>query len=44
MELPCMPDTSLQGTKENEFAAGGLHIQVLEPMKKWSIKFDGKLR
>ncbi|XP_060593544.1 uncharacterized protein LOC132748017 [Ruditapes philippinarum] len=44
LELPSMPDTSLRGTMENEFAAGGLHISMVEPMKTWSIKFDGKLR
>lgn len=44
LELPSMPDTSLRGTMENEYAAGGLHIRVVEPMKTWSIIFDGKLR
>ncbi|KAL4233769.1 hypothetical protein ACF0H5_008447 [Mactra antiquata] len=44
LELPSMPDTSLNGTLENEYAAGGLHIKVVEPMKLWNIKFDGKLR
>ncbi|XP_052807198.1 uncharacterized protein LOC128236389 [Mya arenaria] len=44
LELPCMPDTSLRGDRPGEFAAGGLHIRPLEPMKTWAIQFDGKLR
>ncbi|KAK3580274.1 hypothetical protein CHS0354_023512 [Potamilus streckersoni] len=43
LELPALPDTTLEGTKENEYAAGGLHIFVVEPMKKWKIKYDGEL-
>ncbi|XP_045197866.2 uncharacterized protein LOC123552343 [Mercenaria mercenaria] len=44
LELPSMPDTSLHGTMDNEYAAGGLHIRMVEPMKKWGIQFEGKLR
>ncbi|XP_052244782.1 uncharacterized protein LOC127853955 [Dreissena polymorpha] len=44
LELPSMPDTSLRGSQEGEYAAGGLHIRPMETMKTWSIKFDGKLR
>jgi len=44
LELPSLPDTSLKATMENEYAAGGLYITVVEPMKTWCIKFDGKLR
>ena len=43
-ELPSMPDTSLEGTGKDEYAADGLKIEPIEPMKKWRIKFDGKLR
>jgi len=39
-----MPDTRLQGTDENMFAAGGLKSQVIEPMKKWRISYSGKMR
>ena len=43
-ELPSMPDTSLEGTCKDEYAAGGLKIEAVEPMQKWRITFDGKLR
>ena len=43
-ELPSMPDTSLEGTGKDEYAADGLKIEVVEPMKKWRIRYDGKLR
>ena len=43
-ELPSMPDTSLEGTGKDEYAADGLKIEAVEPMKKWHIQFDGKLR
>ena len=26
------------------FAAGGLKMEVVEPMKKWTISFDGQMR
>ena len=39
-----MPDTSLEGTGKDEYAADGLKIEVVEPMKQWRIRFDGRLR
>lgn len=39
-----MPDTRLQGTEKNAFAAGGLRFDVVEPMQKWKLSYNGKMR
>jgi len=47
LELPSVPDTNLERTdedKKGQFGAGGLTIEPVEPMKKWRIRFEGKLR
>jgi len=44
LELPSLPDTSLTADRKMAFAAGGLLIEVVEPMKKWKLNFSGKLR
>ncbi|XP_067675175.1 uncharacterized protein [Haliotis asinina] len=41
--LPSMPDTSLTGPGDS-YSAGGLTMEVLEPMKTWRVAFQGKLR
>lgn len=43
------PHSSWQQTEEQQkntkkFSVGGLNITPLEPMKKWRIEFDGKLK
>ena len=43
-QLPSMPDTTLSGTQEDSYSAGGLTLEVVEAMKTWRIVFDGKLR
>ena len=42
LELPSLPDTSLTADKNMAYAAGGLLIEVVEPMKKWKLSFSGK--
>lgn len=44
LEIPSLPDTRLQGTEKNAFAAGGLKFDVVEPMKKWKLSYNGKMR
>ncbi|XP_066246625.1 uncharacterized protein [Euwallacea similis] len=45
LELPKAPDTSLFNTEEEEsYAAEGIKVTNVEPMKKWRITFTGQLR
>ncbi len=44
LELPSLPDTSLFREEEMTFAANGFKIQPVEPMKKWKLTFNGKMR
>lgn len=44
LELPSLPDTCLLGEKPLSYAAGGLHIEVVEPMKRWRLSFKGLMR
>lgn len=44
LELPTLPDTTLTGTGEPRFAAGGLQITPVLQMKEWKVEFSGKLR
>ncbi|CAG2238130.1 unnamed protein product [Mytilus edulis] len=44
LEIPSLPDTRLRGTEKNAFAAGGLKFDVVEPMKKWKLSYNGKMR
>lgn len=44
LEIPSLPDTRLQGTEKNAFAAGGLKFDVVKPMKKWKLSYNGKMR
>lgn len=44
LEIPSLPDTRLQGTEKNAFAAGGLRFDVVEPMQKWKLSYNGKMR
>lgn len=42
--LQVHPDTTLTADKPDSYAAGGLSIRPLEPMKTWEIKFEGQMR
>ncbi|XP_064594937.1 uncharacterized protein LOC135461674 isoform X2 [Liolophura sinensis] len=44
LEFPTLPETNLEGTHPGEFAAGGLKLEAVEPMKTWKLTFSGKLR
>ncbi|XP_013420120.1 uncharacterized protein LOC106180635 [Lingula anatina] len=44
LELTTLPDTSLQGTEEGTFAAGGLKFEAVKPMQTWNLTFDGNMR
>lgn len=44
LEIPSKPDTKLQGTDPQAFAAGGLKLDPEDPMKVWKISYKGKLR
>ncbi|KAK3089151.1 hypothetical protein FSP39_001292 [Pinctada imbricata] len=44
LEKTTMPDTRLSGTGKEEFAAEGLRLEPVEPMKKWRLLFKGKMR
>ncbi|OWF52519.1 hypothetical protein KP79_PYT06824 [Mizuhopecten yessoensis] len=44
LEIPSKPDTKLQGTDPEAFAAGGLTLEPVDPMKTWKISYKGKLR
>ncbi|CAB3361605.1 Hypothetical predicted protein [Cloeon dipterum] len=45
---PKLPDTTLQQTKEEEeagvFGAEGLKLEPIEPMKRWKLTYNGKMR
>ena len=43
LQLSTLPDTCLQASQPPAFAAGGLHIQPLVPMKQWKLAFDGNM-
>lgn len=44
LELPSLPDTCLLEDKPKSYAAGGLVIDPVEPMKRWRLSFNGPLR
>ena len=41
---PRMPDTTCYATGDDEFAAEGLKLEPIIPMKKWKISYEGKLK
>ncbi|XP_067947411.1 uncharacterized protein [Watersipora subatra] len=43
-ELPLHPRTLAPQSEPMAFAAAGLSISVVEPMKRWKITFDGSLK
>ncbi|XP_014668487.1 PREDICTED: uncharacterized protein LOC106809797 [Priapulus caudatus] len=42
--FPGFPDSKVYNTDDQTFTAGGLQFEVLEPMLKWRITFNGLLR
>ncbi|CAH1252460.1 Hypp9300 [Branchiostoma lanceolatum] len=44
LEHPSMPDTSMKRVSDWEFAAGGVRLELVEPMKVWRLSFSGKMR
>ena len=42
--MPNLPDTSLYTKESDAYAAGGLHLEPVVPMKKWKLLYDGKMR
>lgn len=45
LESPKLPDTALyQENEAEEFAAEGIKITPIEPMKKWKITYKGKMK
>ncbi|BFZ19135.1 hypothetical protein BsWGS_22174 [Bradybaena similaris] len=38
------PDTDVHFTDGKHFMAGGLALEVLEPMRRWRVNYSGKLR
>ncbi|GAB6033459.1 hypothetical protein CHUAL_013344 [Chamberlinius hualienensis] len=39
-----LPDSRIKANGDSEFSVGGLTIQPVEPMKKWKITYDGKMK
>lgn len=41
-----LPKTSLDATnsgEENAFEGGGIHLRMIEPMKKWKVAYKGNM-
>ena len=43
-QAPVQPDLHVCNTDGKSFSVKGLHFEVLEPLKKWRIGFNGALR
>lgn len=43
-QSPVHPDTMLYNTDSNSYSAGGLKFELLEPMRRWKVTFNGMLR
>ena len=41
---PLHPDTLVSNVAGHAYHAGGLKIEMVEPMKKWKISYNGQLR
>ncbi|XP_071158231.1 rifampicin phosphotransferase-like [Mytilus edulis] len=44
LQHPLHPDTLVSNVSNNEYTAGGINIEIIEPMKKWKISYNGQLR
>lgn len=43
-QLPVHPETYIYNTDPHKFSAGGLTCEVLDPLRRWRITFNGYLR
>ncbi|GAB6020862.1 hypothetical protein CHUAL_003512 [Chamberlinius hualienensis] len=43
-QLPFQPDTAVFNTDGKSFSAAGLTLEVLEPLRRWRVCFNGYLR
>ena len=41
---PSSPFVDVEQSGENQFVAAGIHLTVLEPMRRWRILFNGMLK
>ncbi len=39
-----LPSTNIAGDSDNEFSGSGIMIKVVEPMRQWTVAFEGKLK
>lgn len=44
LQHPVHPDTDIPNTNGVDFSAGGLRVEMIEPMKRWKVMFNGLLR
>ncbi|CAC5406724.1 unnamed protein product [Mytilus coruscus] len=44
LQHPLHPDTLVSNVSNSEYTAGGVKIEMIEPMKKWKISYNGQLR
>ncbi|XP_060065113.1 putative phosphoenolpyruvate synthase [Ylistrum balloti] len=44
LQHPLHPDTYVINTNGQKYSAGGLKIEMIEPMKTWKVSFNGTLR
>lgn len=43
-ELPSLPETNIYVKDGTKFGTDNLIVECVEAMKKWKIKYDGKMR
>ncbi|XP_019617737.1 PREDICTED: uncharacterized protein LOC109465037 [Branchiostoma belcheri] len=44
LEHPCLPNTAMERETDREYAARGLRLEMVEPMKVWRLSYSGKMR
>ncbi|KAL5006743.1 hypothetical protein ScPMuIL_015549 [Solemya velum] len=44
LQLPLHPDTTVVNTLPDSYNGGGLKIELLEPLRRWKVSFNGQLR
>ncbi|KAJ8936063.1 hypothetical protein NQ318_023291, partial [Aromia moschata] len=44
LETPKLPDTTLRNDNDEEFSADGIKMSCVEPMKKWTLMYNGKMK
>jgi len=43
-EIDGSPFVDVEKSGDNQFVAAGIHLTVLEPMRRWRILFNGMLK